>query len=358
MPKNRLDLNGDGPALKVVRLRDVVPEELEWVWYRRMPRAMATLLAGDPGLGKSYLSLDIATRISKGSPWPDGSGMAPRGRVLIVSAEDHLAKIIQPRLAKLGANLDLIDYVPIEVPTGESDEYEFLDLTMHLDRIGGELQRSETVLLIVDPITSFMPGVDSNKDTEVRNLLMRISKMAELTNCTALCIKHINKTRAESNALYRVGGSIAFSGGARSVMLVGNHPEDPTTFVLAAGKSNYSEKPDSILYSIKADGTDTGVFTWGEAITLTADDMLIRASKPRESAIDKGKEFLAAYLASGPARATTVVEAAKTAGIGHSSLNKAKAELGVITKRIGPDRYWQWSLPAAALERYGRAADD
>ena len=51
-----------------------------------------TLLSGDPGLGKSLLSLAIATAVSRGAPWPVGGGNAPLGSVVMLSAEDAVAK--------------------------------------------------------------------------------------------------------------------------------------------------------------------------------------------------------------------------------------------------------------------------
>ena len=75
----------ESPQLQVVSLKDVHPSVVQWIWPRRIPKGKLTLIGGDPGLGKSYLSLDIAARISLGGPWPD-EGVAPRGNVLILSA--------------------------------------------------------------------------------------------------------------------------------------------------------------------------------------------------------------------------------------------------------------------------------
>src|SRR5262249_27870103 len=65
----------------------VEPKQIEWLWENRLARGKLTLLAGEPGIGKSQISLDIAARISKGDLWPDG-GHAPLGSVVILSAED------------------------------------------------------------------------------------------------------------------------------------------------------------------------------------------------------------------------------------------------------------------------------
>ena len=41
---------------------------VEWLWERRLARGKLTLLAGDPGLGKSQLSVDIIARVTTGAP--------------------------------------------------------------------------------------------------------------------------------------------------------------------------------------------------------------------------------------------------------------------------------------------------
>jgi putative DNA primase/helicase len=71
---------------RVVRLSDVRARRLEWLWPERIPLGKLTLLAGDPGLGKSFLSLDIASRVTTGRAWPDDSrAKAAPGSVVLLS---------------------------------------------------------------------------------------------------------------------------------------------------------------------------------------------------------------------------------------------------------------------------------
>ena len=56
-----------GPVLTC--LADVQPCDVEWLWPRRIDIGKITMLAGDPGLGKSFFSMDIAARISAGTAW-------------------------------------------------------------------------------------------------------------------------------------------------------------------------------------------------------------------------------------------------------------------------------------------------
>ena len=53
-----------------------VGPEVQWLWPGRIPRGMVTLIEGAEGAGKSFVVLDIAAHVSRGSGWP---GVAKAG---------------------------------------------------------------------------------------------------------------------------------------------------------------------------------------------------------------------------------------------------------------------------------------
>jgi predicted ATP-dependent serine protease len=65
-----LEQTSDGPIL--TRLSGVTSEPVDWFWKDRLARGKLTVLMGEPGLGKSFLTLYIASRVTTGRPWPDG----------------------------------------------------------------------------------------------------------------------------------------------------------------------------------------------------------------------------------------------------------------------------------------------
>jgi len=92
------------PKPVLTKLSDVKPERVEWLWADRIPLGKLTLVAGDPGLGKSLVTCDIAARVSSGTPWPDRkSELGVAGSVILLSAEDDAADTIVPRLMAAGA---------------------------------------------------------------------------------------------------------------------------------------------------------------------------------------------------------------------------------------------------------------
>ena len=89
-------------------LSQVKAEAVCWLWPARIPRGKLTIIDGDPGLGKSVLTLDLAARISRGQPMPfvdrePGEDVVPAG-VVLLTAEDGLQDTVRPRLDAAGAN--------------------------------------------------------------------------------------------------------------------------------------------------------------------------------------------------------------------------------------------------------------
>ena len=96
-------------ALLSQRASDVVPEQIEWLWPGRIAAGKLTLIGGKPGLGKSQVTIFIASTVTLGAQWPCNEGCSPRGSVVIFSAEDGLADTIVPRLMAAGADRTRIE---------------------------------------------------------------------------------------------------------------------------------------------------------------------------------------------------------------------------------------------------------
>jgi len=63
-----------------LRMSETTPLPVEWVWEGLVPRRNLTLLTGDPGIGKSLVTLQVAAMVTRGvtnprdlTPWlPSG----------------------------------------------------------------------------------------------------------------------------------------------------------------------------------------------------------------------------------------------------------------------------------------------
>jgi hypothetical protein len=337
----------------ITNLSTVEPERVEWLWQHRVPLGKLTLLDGDPDLGKSLLTLDLAARLSRGHVMPDGSqsfkGVA--GTVLL-SAEDGIADTIRPRLEQAGGDPTRI--VALEGIVARKGSLPAMPSLEDLDAIEAAVRMVDAKLIVVDPIMAYLPsGVSAFKDQEVRRLLGPLVQLINRLGVALICVRHLNKD-TNKPSLYRGGGTIGFSGAARSVMLVGQDPGDEThkRRILARQKGNLAPPWRSLVYEMVAEfGADQPHIRWAkETSDLKADDLL-RAPKTPEtpeaaSQLAEAVDFLQQTLADGVRPATQVMAEATKLSISKSTLNRAKTLAGVRSLRevVGDEAHWYWSL--------------
>src|SRR5262249_50795304 len=96
-----------GPQPILTCLADIKPQEVAWLWPNRIPLGRLTIFAGRPGDGKSFLTMELAARVTTGRDFPDGTP-CPRGSVIVASAEDDPADTIRPRLDAAGADVERV----------------------------------------------------------------------------------------------------------------------------------------------------------------------------------------------------------------------------------------------------------
>jgi hypothetical protein len=319
-----------------VRISQVQREEVSWLWFNRVPRGKLTIIEGDPGEGKSFLSQAIAAAVTRGFGLPGQEERQEPETVLIMSAEDGLADTIRPRLEDMGA--DLSRAVALRGLTDEEGQERCLTLG-DLDVIEKTIVEHRPALVIVDPIIAYVAGKDTHKANEVRSLLAPLAALAEKHTTAILAIRHLNK--GTGKASYRGQGSIDFLAACRSAFLAGEDPENPGRKVLCHIKANLGPKTPSLTYTI-----NDGRFLWGEESALTAEQILaVPVEAGERSKLDEAKGFLQDVLSSGPAGSIEVEKEAKAVGIAAATLRRAKTAMGIKARKAAFGGGWLWDLP-------------
>jgi hypothetical protein len=203
------------------------------------------------------------------------------------------------------------------------------------------------VLVIIDPISAYLGGVDTHNNAEVRTALARLKTVAEKYGVAIVAVSHLNKSDG-SNAKYRVSGSLAFVAAARAVWAVAADSDRPDRRLMVNTKGNLTKDKSGLAYSI-AEGPDgQPVIEWEpDPIELRAEDVLVDFDDDAKSApaLTEAKDWLLAELADGPVRASELYERAKADHIAARTLRRAKNALGVKTKKLGKADGWAWFIP-------------
>jgi len=329
----------------------VKTRRVTWVWDGYIPRGKLSILEGDPGDGKSILTLDLAARLSTGAPMPDGSNGVGPWPVILVSAEDDIEDTIVPRLEVAGARLDNVYLVPHGATPDEP--FEFLSGLPGVYRLA---QRIGACAIVFDPLMAFLAErTDSHNDASVRRALYPLKTLAAATGTAVVAVRHLNKGGTGSKAIYRGGGSIGFTGAARATFLVAPDPADQESKVFACVKMNLARKPVSLRYTVETTNEGIPFISWHGAADFTAQSVL-DGPQPDRSYDDEEKaskrrarvmeiEFLQDILRDGPLSWPEIVEAGKIDGFTEHTLRRARSDAG-LAKIVGDHGLssTKWSL--------------
>lgn len=351
-------VESSGKLLRFVSMAEVEVESIRWLWNGRLALGKITMVDGDPGLGKSLVTVDLAARVAMGQRMPDGStGWAEPASVIFVSGEDSYTDTVAPRLLAAGVSPEAMGRIQgldlVEEPRSDGATTErMFSLVTDLPQLEEMITLIGARLLVIDPITAYLgSGTDMYKDADLRRVLTPLAKMAERTGVAVVAVRHLNKSTG-TPALHRGLGGVGFIGVARLGLLVAPNPDIEGEVLVSRHKGNIGAPPPTLAYRIVQMGEAENMprVSWvGERETTAGDALaaLVGGGVDRETrtATDEAVEWLRSYLADGPHPAKEVQDAAKTDKITERPLRKAKDRLKVDAYReggIAGQGRWMW----------------
>lgn len=335
------------PAEIGTLLSEVEPESVRWLWPGRIPLGKLTIIDGDPGLGKSVLTLDLAARTTQDLPMPDGT-KGQGGGVILLSAEDGLADTIVPRLVAAGADREcIVALETVGVGAGRHAPTLPEDIGYLIEASG----RVDAVLLIVDPLMAYLGGnVNAHSDQDCRRALLPLAVFAHEYGVAVVIVRHLNKATGGS-PIYRGGGSIGIIGAARSGLLVAKDPDVPERRILASTKCNLAQLPPSLAYDLSTAENGALRIGWMGPSPHTAESLLAGPKDDEEpGSLQDAQDVLRTILAQGAVTSRLVIAEARKAGVSERTLKRAKTVLGVKSQLLGfgAQGQWQWRLPESS----------
>ena len=312
--------------LKMIRMSEVQSQEIEWLWYPFIPYGKLTIIQGDPGDGKTTMVLNLAAKLSKGEALDENMKVTEPVNVIYQTAEDGLADTVKPRLELAGADCERI------IVIDESDK----SLSMVDERLEQAIVRTGARLLILDPIQAYLGGgMDMNRANEARDMTKKLGALAEKTKCAIILIGHMNKASG-NKAAYRGMGSIDFFAVARSVLLVGRVEGESNTRAVVQIKNNLAAFGHPKAFALSEDG-----FKWLGDYEITVDEVL-GGITPKANIMEQAKQMLRELAETQSAvLSNEIFDRANELGISKRTLENAKKELGVQTRKINNAWYWE-----------------
>ena len=336
--------------LKTVCAADIEPEHVEWLVDQSFPLGMLAVIGGQPGLGKSQISINLAAGVTTGKGLPGTGGFSNLGSVIILANEDDAARTIRPRLDAAGADISKVhivegvarEGVDVDMFQLDSDIAELRDRALEID---------DVKLIIIDPPSAYLGAkVDSYKDSDVRRVLMPLGNLAQETGAMILLIVHLNK-RTDGGAQQRFSGSTAWTAAPRVGFMVAEDAITKQRFMLPV-KNNIGDDRLGYQYHIAEKLIQYGGQTfkssyivWDQTTSRSVTEILTPPKTSKVSVVDEAKSFLLDELTTGPVNVDELQKLAKAVGLSWPSIIRAKKDLPISSTKVGDG--WVWTLLVA-----------
>jgi len=358
-------------GLWTVRASEVPPKCVDAIWKDkkggiRLARGEHTMVAGEPGLGKSQTTIAKVAAVTSGGCWPCGEGRAPLGSAVILAAEDSIEHTIVPRLIAAGADLTRVHFVQAALTSDGKGRrtFNFQEDLANLKALINNI--ADVELVIIDPVTAYMGKIDGHKNTEVRGVLSPLGELARECNVAIVSITHFTKGpgSAATKAIDRIIGSIAFIAAPRIGFTVIADPDDPDRRLLLHVKNNISRSPQGLAFRLeqrlvgsdeKGDIVGSCIAWEDDPVEKTADEALHSDGNKEQTARADATEFLSNLLGDGPLRVTEIEKEAQAAcllgpdqKIGQSKpFRSARRVLNIVPYQRKGEKAggWFWALP-------------
>ena len=314
--------------LRLIKMSDVEPTKVEWLWYPYIPYGKVTIIQGDPGEGKTTLILNLAALLSKGEKLPESNEKSEPINIIYQTAEDGLSDTVKPRLIAANADDDRITVI---------DESK-IELSLTDERLEQAIIETKAKLVILDPLQAYIgANVDMHRANEIRPVMKHLAEVAQRQQCAVVLIGHLNKAMGMKSS-YRGLGSIDIPASARSVLLVGRIKDNPTIRVMAQIKSSLAPEGEPIAFELNK---ETG-FRFIGKYDISIDDLLNGVATT--SKLEQAEKLLQDMLSDGSAiKQKQLHQQAKIRNISERTLNEAKKNVGVKSFRSNNEWYWKLS---------------
>lgn len=164
-PWERKDARTRQPRL--INPEEIEEKEVNWLWPNKIPAGAISMLVGPQGLGKTFLSIYMASVITCGGNWADGTP-CEQSSVLFFYGEDNIESGYKPRFRANGVDQSKVRFLDgIKTLHGNTVVEEVLSIKC-VDDIKEAIRDTEKStgvpvrLVVIDPISNYWNGVKEN----------------------------------------------------------------------------------------------------------------------------------------------------------------------------------------------------
>lgn len=299
-----------------------------WAWRLWIQVGMITCVAAEPGVGKTRLLMDIARRIYRGLPWPDGSDPTfPVGsKTLWIPADGQWAEVSDIP-TEFGFERDAV-----LLNAKKSNPFLGTDLDgpIAIKELEDRVMRSKPVMVIVDTIGNSTGG-SMAKSEDAKRIFKPFAGMAQRCGCAVILVTHLSKS---GEALGR-----RIVGACRQVIMLSKpNPQEANRRRLWVEKTS-TVVPPPLGVSMGDMGND---YDDNPPEAEDSSQEMGRNGDPN-TRMPAVMAWLSAYLDSGAKAVSAVIADARREGFGSAMVFEARNRM-LIDQYSGPNGAAMWRI--------------
>lgn len=226
---------------------------MDWLIKGVLPKAELGILFGASGSGKTFVVLDLAFSIARGTDWR--GKRTRKGRVVVIAAEGGVGIGKRAEAYAQYHNLDLSRMDDLQVITAAPNFLESEDISEVIAEIKNI---GDVAVVVIDTLAQVSPGANENTSEDMSRVLANIKLLHDATGAMNLVVHHSGKDLSK--------GSRGWSGlkGAADVQIeVLRHENGYREIVLEKMKDG----EDGIRWPFKLEVMEVGFDLDGDIIT-------------------------------------------------------------------------------------------
>ena len=170
--------------------------KIDFIHDPLLPEGSITLLCGDAGIGKSYISLFLGILMADGSEFL-GSKMKQKN-VLFIDLESSLP-LLNTRVQSIGIKSENIFFY--------TEPLNFL-MKEDIAELKNEILFRDAGFCVIDSLMDIIPGINENDSGAMNQIFSALRSLVKQTGCSFLIIHHVNKANGDYRGSSAIKGAI------------------------------------------------------------------------------------------------------------------------------------------------------
>jgi putative DNA primase/helicase len=320
------------PPVNLVRAADVPLKAVPYFWAPAIAFGKVAVILASTATCTSALIAELAAKASGSGDLPQSQGPVPISDIGIVAAEAGIAERIRPQVDAAGADLSRVHF--FSSAGGKTIGMNRFDPMADCKPLSAAIRAAGNIKVVL--VEFAIPRIDADLPRNYKGFISVFSTIARDLDVAVVVLFHPAGDPPGRKELAQAANAVALFHAVGAVGIATREPNSGR-WLLAWIKNVVGHDAPGLTFRIEAKVTSSGGpaagIAWDPEPVAATETLKLMAlgggSNAEPSKLKRAKEFLAEQVKTGLVDAAEVDALAAAAGIGKSTLTKARKALGI-----------------------------